>query len=458
MEIPEIIARQREHFLSGATQPAESRKAALRKLLVLMDDCEDALLEALHADLGTGPQEAFATEIAFVRGEVRHALKRVSRWMRPRRASTPSLAWPARARVHREPFGIVLIMGPWNYPVQLLLTPLVSALAAGNCVLLKPSEHAPRTAEVIGRAFARHFPDEFVTVVNGGRETAEALVEQKFDKIFFTGGTGTGRAVMAAAARHLTPVTLELGGKCPCIVRADAPLRTTARRILWGKFMNAGQTCVAPDHVWAERSIARDLVETMKRELVSFHGENPALSAEYGRLVNRAHFDRVAAFLGDGEIAAGGDADPDSLYLAPTILTGVAPDAPVMNEEIFGPVLPVLEFDDLHEVLATIAAQPPPLAVYLFTRDRESQRLVVGSTRSGGVCINDTIVHILGRDLPFGGVGESGMGRYHGRAGFDCFTYERPVMRRSLRIDPDFRYPPPRVPLATLKRLLRFLG
>jgi acyl-CoA reductase-like NAD-dependent aldehyde dehydrogenase len=284
------------------------------------------------------------------------------------------------------------------------------------------------------------------------------LLHEKFDKIFFTGSTGTGRVVMAAAARHLTPVTLELGGKCPCIIAADAPIELTARRIVWGKFINAGQTCIAPDHLWVDRRIAAPLLDAMCVEIRRFYGENPQQSPDYGRIVNRRHFDRLQSLLTDGKIHHGGRTDADELYIEPSILTEVSLDSPAMSDEIFGPILPVMEFDDLTEVLANQRDLPPPLAVYLFTADRALQERVLEETRSGGVCINDTISHIIGNDLPFGGVGESGMGSYHGRASFECFSHPRSVLRRSLGIDPSFRYPPPKAPLETLKRVMRYFS
>ena len=423
-----------------------------------MESNDAELLAALHADLGKSPHEAYTSEIAFLLGEIRHAIRHLPSWVKPERRKSPLIAWPAKSTVRREPFGVALIIGPWNYPLQLLLSPLVGAIAAGNCAILKPSEMAPHTAGLVDRLIRATFPEEFITSIQGGRETAEALLGEKFDTIFFTGSTRTGRAVMAAAARHLTPVTLELGGKCPCIVGEDAPVDLTARRIVWGKFMNAGQTCVAPDHVWVHQRIAPALLDAMKRTLVEFYGSSPKDSPDYGRIINAAHHERLTGYLNDGQIAFGGESDPASRYLAPTILTQPRLDSPVMTDEIFGPILPVIGFSDIGEVLQELRERPKPLAVYLFARDRALQERVLAGTESGGVCINDTILQILGADLPFGGVGDSGMGTYHGRAGFDCFTHQRAIMTRSLATDPKFRYPPPRTPLDTLKRILRFIG
>ena len=458
MEAAVIIARQREFFRSGATLPEEFRRRQLHTLRDALTAREDVLLAALHADLRKSPHEAYAAEIGWVLGEIRHALRHLHAWMKPKRRSAPALAWPARAWVEPQPYGVALILGPWNYPLQLLLAPLVSAIAAGNCAVLKPSEHAPHTAQAVAELIRATFPPDYIALVQGDREVAEALLREKSDTIFFTGGTQAGRAVMAAAARHLTPVTLELGGRSPCIVCADAPIEITARRIVWGKFLNAGQTCVAPDHVWVERSAEPALLEALASAIRGFFGTDPQQSADYGRIIHRGHFERLRALLDAGEIAHGGRHDAADLFIEPTLLTKLPPDAAVLREEIFGPILPLRPFDRLDDVLAELRDEPPPLALYLFTADRAVQQRVLATTRSGGVCINDTISHILSRELPFGGLGESGMGAYHGEAGFDAFSHRRAVLRRSLACDPTFRYPPPGAPLAVLKRLLRWFG
>ncbi|MFZ9938094.1 MAG: aldehyde dehydrogenase family protein [Luteolibacter sp.] len=447
-----IISRQREFFLSGQTAGRDFRRDRLIALRDAIVHHEDRLLAALHADLRKNPQEAYAAEIGYTLGEIHHALKHLGRWMKPRRRKAPWMAWPARAELRREPFGVALIIGPWNYPLQLLLAPLVPAIAAGNTAVLKPSELAPRTSAAVAELIHETFVSEHVAVVEGGRETSESLLREKFDKIFFTGGTAIGRDVMAAAARHLTPVTLELGGKSPCIVAADALVDVTARRIVWGKFMNAGQTCVAPDFVLAHRDIAASLVDAMKAALRDFYGEDPQRSADYGRIVSRRHFDRLAA------LADIPGSDADDLYIPPTILENVSWDSPAMRDEIFGPILPVIEYDDVDEVLGRLRDMPSPLALYLFTQNAALRGKVLTRTRSGGVCVNDTVTHIIGRDLPFGGVGESGMGSYHGRAGFECFSHERSIMCRGFSPDPAFRYPPPKASLALLKRMMRWFG
>jgi aldehyde dehydrogenase (NAD+) len=359
--------------------------------------------------------------------------------------------------VQSEPFGVVLILGPWNYPLQLLVSPLVSAIAAGNCVALKPSELAPRTAEAIARLIRDCFEERLVTVVNGGPDVAEALLRQRFDKIFFTGSTRVGRLVMEAAAKHLTPVTLELGGKCPAIVCADASLALAARRIAWGKFLNAGQTCVAPDFVLVAREARDPFLAAMRKVLPEFYGDDAARSEDYGRIVNRAHFERLVSYLQDGKAVHGGRHDAKDLFIAPTILANVSPDAAVMQEEIFGPILPVLEFDKLDHALALLRGRPTPLALYVFTRDRATEARVLAEARSGGACVNDVVSHMIGPGLPFGGLGASGMGAYRGRAGFEAFSHQRAVLRRATWPDLPFRYPPQKLSLAGLKRVMRFL-
>jgi aldehyde dehydrogenase (NAD+) len=457
MNFAATVERQRAYFQTGATRPTAFRQRQLERLRAALQEHESLLCDALFADLRKSAYTAYSTELGLVLNEIRLALRSLPAWTAPQRRRTPLLAWPARGFILPEPYGVALIIGPWNYPLQLLLLPLVGAIAAGNCAVLKPSELAPRTAAVIAGLIKGSFPEEYVTVVEGERETAEALLRERFDCIFFTGSTGVGRAVMAAAARHLTPVTLELGGKCPCLVCADAPLEVVARRIAWGKFMNAGQTCMAPDFVLADQRIREPLVEALKRALREFYGDAPQKSQDYGRIVNRKHFDRLIGYLGSGQILYGGQHDAGDLYLAPTLLVGVAAEAPAMQEEIFGPILPVLEFTTIDQAVASLRDRPTPLALYLFTNDRATQQRVLASTRSGGVCLNDTVMHMVGHSLPFGGLGESGLGAYHGQASFACFTHQRSVLRRSFAFDPKLRYPPPRVSLSALRRVYRFL-
>jgi aldehyde dehydrogenase (NAD+) len=365
---------------------------------------------------------------------------------------------PGTGWVQPEPFGVCLILGPWNYPVQLLLSPLVACLAAGNCAILKPSEHAPATAAILAEMVSDSFSPDAVCLVQGERETAESLLELRFDKIFFTGSTAVGKRVMAAAANHLTPVSLELGGKSPCIVTEHASLDVAVRRIVWGKFLNAGQTCVAPDFVCVHKSIHQTFLDKCRKELIGFYGENPRSSPDYARIVNDHHFARLEALINGEAIVVGGEMDRHERYFAPTILTNVNWDSPVMHEEIFGPILPVLSYDKLDDVVKRLCDHDTPLALYVFSDDRVEQETLVRDVRSGGVCINDTVTHILCHELPFGGLGSSGLGRYRGKAGFDAFSHDRSVLRRSTRFDPGMRYPPYKTPLATLRTAMRFLS
>jgi aldehyde dehydrogenase (NAD+) len=458
MDFTDHIAGQRAFFLSGGTRGTDFRRRQLQLLLAAIERHESEILSALHADLRKSEKDAYTTEIGFVLGEIRHALRHLDRWVKPTGRRTPFIAWPAKSAIHPEPMGVALILGPWNYPFQLLLSPLVGAIAAGNCAILKPSELAPHTAAVVTKLVNGTFQENFICSIEGDHRTAEALLRGKFDSIFFTGSTRTGRAVMTAAAAHLTPVILELGGRSPCIVAADAPIETTARRIVWGKFMNAGQTCVAPDHVLVDRKIHGALIDAIKASIAAFYGADPSQSPDYGRIINRRHFDRLTAYLAEGEIISGGKHHADKLYIEPTILGNPMDAATFLEEEIFGPILPVIAYDDLDKELKTIRQGPVPLALYLFSNDAAVQETVLQSTRSGGVCINDTISHILARELPFGGLGESGMGQYHGKASFDAFTHRRAVMKRSNAFDPKFRYPPSPLALPALKRMLRIFG
>jgi aldehyde dehydrogenase (NAD+) len=457
MDYPVLMQRQRDFFQSGATRSLAFRRAQLEKLLAALNEFETPLLAALKADLGKSKFQGYASESGLVQSEIRHALKHLARWSRPQRKATPWFVTPARGWVQAEPYGVALILGPWNYPVQLLLAPLVAALAAGNCVVLKPSELAPSTAAVVADLVQKTFAPEFVFAANGGPEVAETLLGIKFNKIFFTGSTRVGRLVMSAAAQHLTPITLELGGKCPAIVGADAPIELAARRIAWGKFLNAGQTCVAPDFVLVERSVRAQFVTALQAAIQKFYGPDPGTSPDYGRIVNQRHFERLVSYLPNGKVIHGGATDAATRFIAPTVLSEVNWESPVMQEEIFGPILPVLEFDHLDEVVERLRNRPTPLALYVFTRDRAVEMRVLNEIRSGGACINDVVSHMVGTGLPFGGLGESGLGAYHGVAGFAAFSHQRAVLRRGVWWDPPFRYPPQPLSLPALKKAFRFL-
>ncbi len=437
----DIIAAQRQYFHTGATRPVVARKQALDKLEAALLRREGDLLSALQSDLGKAPFEGYATEVGLVLAELRDTRKHLGAWSRPRRVPMPLSQFPSTGRVCPEPYGVALIMAPWNYPVQLTLVPLISALAAGCTAVVKPSELAPATSAILASLLGETFPPEYVRVVEGGVETNTALLEERFDVIFFTGSPRVGKIVMAAAARHLTPVTLELGGKSPVIVCPDADLDLTARRLVWGKFLNAGQTCVAPDHVYVPAAQRDGLVRAMGKYIQKSYGDNPLDSPDLPRIVNASHFTRLLSLLDGGRVAFGGKSAEYTLKIEPTILTDVEENSPIMSEEIFGPLLPVLTYDSLDGLVAQLQSRERPLALYLFTRDKGTERRVLEALPFGGGCVNDTVVHLTASGLPFGGVGNSGMGACHGKAGFDAFTHQKSILKKG-RLDVPVRYPP----------------
>lgn len=434
-EIPPTVARLRAAFASGRTKPLSWRRAQLRALRDMLVRERPVFEQALKADLGKSPVEAHTTEIGFVVNEIDHTLKHLSSWLRPQRVPVPVSLAPAKARRVREPLGTVLVIAPWNYPVNLSLAPLVGAVAAGNTVVLKPSELAPATSAALAELLPRYLDTEAIAVVEGGVPESTALLEERFDHIFYTGNGAVGRIVMAAAAKYLTPVTLELGGKSPAVVEPGVDLATTARRLAWGKFTNAGQTCVAPDYVLAIGDTAEPLQRELAAAITEMFGEEPAASADYGRIVNERHFARLTALLESGTVVAGGRHDREDLYIAPTVLGDVDPSSPIMAEEIFGPILPVIRVADLDEAIAFVNERDKPLALYGFTDSEETKRRLTTETSSGGLAFGLPIAHLAVPDLPFGGVGESGMGAYHSVASVDTFSHTKSVLDKSLFMD-----------------------
>lgn len=434
-DVTGAVDRLRATFDAGRTRPMAWRRRQLRALRALLTEQAPVLAEALAADLGKSPVETHTSELGLVVNEIDHTLRHLERWLRPRRVAVPVPMLPARARTVREPLGVVLVISPWNYPVMLALAPMVGALAAGNCVVLKPSELAPATSAVLARLLPRYLDQEAVAVVEGAVERTTRLLEQRFDHILYTGNGTVGRIVMTAAARHLTPVTLELGGKCPALVEPGTDLAAAARRIAWGKFLNAGQSCTAPDYVLAIGGTAGPLADHIADAITSMYGADPARSPDYGRIVNERHFDRLTALLGDGRVVTGGTHDRASRYLAPTVLADVDPAAPVMDGEIFGPVLPVLSVPDLDSAIAFVNARAKPLAVYAFTPHRRTRRRLLAETSSGAVGFGLPNAHITLPGLPFGGVGESGIGSYHGRYSIEAFSHTKAVLDKPLLPD-----------------------
>jgi aldehyde dehydrogenase (NAD+) len=452
--IQERVEAQRRFFESGATRGVSDRKAKLRRLAEIIRAWDERILGALREDLAKPRLEAYLSEVHFVLDEIGHTLKRLDRWARPARVSPNLFNWPSRCEIRSEPYGVVLILGPWNYPFQLVMAPLISALAAGNCVVIKPSEHAPATAALLRELLSECFDAEWVEVMPGGIEVAQSLLELRFDYVFYTGNGRVGRKVMESCARHLTPLTLELGGKCPCIVDEQVDLGRTVQRIARGKFFNAGQTCVAPDYVCVHASIYEDFLARMRETIEKFYGLEPRASPDYARIVNDRHYDRLLELLPAPEQAPERH-DRPTRFLAPTVLRDVKWSDRIMDEEIFGPILPCLIYTELDEVLSELRRRPKPLAFYLFSTSKGFQERCLESVASGGACVNDTLMHITALTLPFGGVGESGMGRYRGRFGFDTFSHSRSVMRKGFRFDL-FNVCPPYGSL--LERIKPFLG
>jgi aldehyde dehydrogenase (NAD+) len=436
------IASLRASFDSGKTRPEAWRRTQLERLQAMIEENEEAFNEALHADLGKSGFEARMTETGTVLAEIGHTLSHLKAWMRPDKVSTPLSNQPGHSQVVHEPLGVVLIIAPWNYPVNLVLTPLIGAIAAGNCAAIKPSEVSARTSGLLARLIPAYLDPDAFAVFEGGADVSTALLEQRFDHIFFTGSEAIGKIVMTAAAKHLTPVTLELGGKSPCIIHDDCDLATAARRVAWGKFLNAGQTCIAPDYILVQEGVADAFVQQLGKVTGEFFGDDPKTSPDYPRIINERHFDRVSGLISGGDIAMGGETDRSEKYIAPTVLTGVQPEAAVMREEIFGPVLPVMTYRTIDDAIRFITSRPKPLALYLFAKSGDIQREVIERTSSGGACINDVVMHLAVPDLPFGGVGASGMGAYHGRASFDTFSHARAVLTKSEHFDVPLRYPP----------------
>ena len=454
IDIKTAIANQRAFFATGKTKEYKFRVAQLNKLLGLIQEHDQLILDAVHADLRKPAIEAYGSEVLGAFSEIKYVLKHLQAWMKPQKVGTPINLFPSSSYIYTEPLGVVLIIAPWNYPFALTIQPLIGAIAAGNCTILKPSEHAPHTSSAIAKIINNNFDPNFITAIEGGIETNQALLAEQFDHIFFTGGTAIGKIVMEAAAKHLTPVTLELGGKSPCIVDETCNLDITAKRIIWGKFYNAGQTCVAPDYLLVQKNIKPVLIEKLVAQVKTFFGENPQQSPDFGRIVNDRQFDRLVSLLNESPVLIGGNSDKCDRYIAPTLIDQVSPNSKIMAEEIFGPILPILEYDQLSDAIAFVNAQAKPLALYFFSSNKQNQERILQETSYGGGCFNDLIMHLGNPELPFGGVGHSGMGSYHGKASFDTFSHRKSVLKNSFRFDLKWRYPPYTMTLDTLKKFI----
>ena len=441
-EITTIVEAQRAFFRSGETLSLKHRQKALCTLSKALKLWESRIAEALWKDLHKSYEEAYMTELSIVMGEIDNHLRHLKLWMTPKPVATPIKMMPSRSKVMAEPLGCSLIMAPWNYPVQLLLNPLVGAISSGCTAILKPSPYVPHVSKVLEEMIKESFSPEFIAVVQGNREVNTALLAQRFDIIFFTGSPDLGRKVMRAASEHLTPVVLELGGKSPCIVDKDANLTMAARRIAWGKSLNAGQTCIAPDYLLVHADIKEQLISELKKEFIRLHGANPKEAKHFVRIVNERAFDRLVGYIQGADVVMGGEYDREERYIAPTLIDHVDANSPIMQEEIFGPIFPIVTFSTTEEAIRFVTGREKPLALYYFGESKKNIRQVLKHTSSGGACINDTIMHIANENLPFGGVGQSGMSAYHGKESFKVFSHHRAVVTTPTWLDLPFRYMP----------------
>ena len=451
-KIVSVVAAQKAFFKSGKTLSREFRLDALKSLKKAIIKWEKPLAEALWSDLHKSYEEAYLTELSIVLGEIDNHIKHLKKWMKPERKATPLKMFPSRSKVISEPLGCSLIISPWNYPVQLLLNPLVGAISAGCTAILKPSPYVENVSTVIEKMIAETFDEHYIAVVQGNRDVNSALLEQRYDIIFFTGSPSLGRKVMAAAAKNLTPVVLELGGKSPCIVDSSADIATIARRIAWGKSLNAGQTCIAPDYLLVHKDIKSRLIDALKREFKELLTKNPKKAKHFVRIVNDKAFDRLVGYLEGADVVFGGEYDKAERYISPTIVDNVSLDSPIMNEEIFGPIFPIVTFSTTEEAVAFVTEREKPLALYYFG-DKRSADYVLKHTSSGGACVNDTIMHIANENMPFGGVGNSGMSSYHGKESYNVFSHHRAVVTTTTLFDVPFRYMPYKM-FSLVKRLL----
>ncbi|MFA5640345.1 MAG: aldehyde dehydrogenase [Bacteroidales bacterium] len=453
-EMQNRLQQMRQYFNSQRTKDVSFRIQSLQTLYKQIKLHEQDIIQALHEDLHKSPFEAFSTEIGLVLKEIKHHIKHVKQWQRPEKKLTPFLFFPSKSNIFKEPYGLALIIAPWNYPFQLLFSPLVGAISAGNCVVLKTSPSAPATAKVMDSIISACFSPDYVSIFHGNREMNQLLLSQRFDYIFYTGSPAVGKVVMKAAAEHLTPITLELGGKSPCIVDKNADIRTAARRIMWGKTINAGQTCIAPDYLFVHKSIKNTFITALQEAVHMMFGDNPQAAPDYPRIVSPTAMQRLIGYIDKGNIVFGGRYDLADKYIEPTVVDNLTADAGLLSEEIFGPIFPLMTFDDIQEVITYINEREKPLALYFFSKDKQAVHKILGQTSSGSVCINDTIIHVANHRLPFGGVGNSGMGAYHGKYSFDTFTHKKATVVSSFSVDFPIKYPPYKGKLDKFKRFL----
>ena len=450
-----LVNSQKSFFRSGKTKDLSFRLNALNTLRSAIKNYEIDLMQALRDDLNKSAFEAYSTEIGFVLEELRFIISHLPVWVKPKKVKTPLTHIGSNSYIYSEPYGVSLIIAPWNYPFQLALAPLIGAIAAGNCAIMKPSELTPKTSEIIANMIQECFSADFISVIQGGVETSQALLSEPFDYIFFTGSVAVGKIIMEAAAKNLTPVTLELGGKSPCIVHDDANLKLAAKRIAWGKCTNAGQTCIAPDYLYLHKNVHDEFLRQLKTAIAELYGSEPLHNPNFTRIVSERHFERLSSFLKNGEVYHGGKTNREKLMIEPTVLTEITWDDPIMEDEIFGPILPVLEYEKLSEMLDGIQQHPKPLSLYIFSENERIQEEVINSVSFGGGCVNDTVYHFASLHLPFGGVGPSGIGSYHGKGSFDTFSHKKSILKQTTRFDIPFRYPNVKNGLKKIKMFLK---
>ncbi|EOU1596312.1 aldehyde dehydrogenase [Clostridium perfringens] len=453
----EKINKQREYFSTGETKDINFRIEKLKKLRDVLKSEEEKIFEALKKDLMKSSFESYVTEVAMVYDEINMHIKNIKKWSKKRRVKTPLVQFPAKSFIQLEPYGVVLIIGPFNYPFMLTMDPLIGAIAAGNTAVIKPSESAPETSKILKEILEKVFDEKYVLHVNPerGKEVVEELLKEKFDYIFFTGSATVGKIVMKAASQYLTPVTLELGGKSPCIIDKDCKLELAARRIVWGKLLNSGQTCVAPDYLYVHKDIEEEFIKKLEEEIKNQFGDNPLESKDYSKMVNEREFNRVLSYIDKEKLVFGGNYNRKTFQIEPTILKNVTWNDPVMEREIFGPIFPILPFENLDEVIRLVNSKDKSLAIYYFSEDKNKIEKVLNSTSSGGVTINDTLVHVSSSYLPFGGVGNSGMGEYHGKYSFDLFSNKKGIMNRKTFLDLKIRYAPFQNKLTIVKKIMK---
>lgn len=452
-----LTKKQKQFFNNGQTRKVAYRKEQLRKLKTILKENEQDIFDALQSDFSKPTFEAFGTELFVIYQEIDHLISNLDKWAKPKKVTRSLINFPSKSYIQPQPLGVSFIISPWNYPIQLTLNPALGSIAAGNCTILKPSEISTHTTDLLVRIINDNFDPGFLHVVQGGPDITQSVLDQPLDYIFYTGSARVGKIIMQRAAEQLTPITLELGGKSPAIVDQTADLTLAARRIAWGKFINAGQTCVSPDYVYVHHSIKGEFIQLISQEIQSFYGDNPRKSPDYARIINQEHTERLQGLLDPQKIITGGESDLENRYIAPTVMDDVTWEDDIMQDEIFGPILPILTYDNLEEIISVLNQKLSPLALYIFSTNKSNQQKITNNVTFGGGCINDTAMHLGNPELPFGGIGESGFGSYHGKKSFDTFSHQKSIMKKSNWFDNPLRYPPYEGKLKWFKKLAKYL-